>query len=225
MVLLLLRAVVHQQFARAERVGPGDLGADHAAYRGDLLDHLVVRQRGEAQAAVLLRDDHAEELVLLDEVPQRRRQVGVDVGDLPGVDLPAQILGRAVEEGLLLVGELRRRLRQQLVPVRVAREQLALEAHRTRLQRDALGLRQRRQDPAVELQQRRGDQRLADGGDQQRQGDQRRQRAGNHGGDRVGPQQPAADQQGGGDRRERKSERRVGNGWVSTCKYRGGPNN
>src|SRR3546814_5234286 len=45
----------------------------------------------------------------------------------------------------------------------------------------------------VELQQRRGDQRLADGGDQQRQGDQRRQRAGNHGGDRVGPQQPAAD--------------------------------
>src|SRR3546814_14026430 len=95
-----------------------------------LFPYTTLFRSREAQAAVLLRDDHAEELVLLDEVPQRRRQVGVDVGDLPVVDLPAQILDRAVEEGLLLVGELLRRLRQQLVPVRVAREQLALEAHR-----------------------------------------------------------------------------------------------
>src|SRR3546814_4088650 len=166
-----------------------------------LFPYTTLFRSREARAVLLLRNDNAEELVLLEDVPPRRRQVGVDVGYLPVVDLPAQFLVRAVEEGLLLVGELRRRLRQQLVPVRVAREQLALEAHRTRLQCDALGLRQRRQDPAVELQQRRGDQRLADGGDQQRQGAQRRQRAGNHGGDRGGPQQPDADQQGGRDRR------------------------
>src|SRR3546814_20440944 len=87
----------------------------------------------------------------------------VDVGDLPVVDLPAQILDRAVEEGLLLVGELRRRLRQQLVPVRVAREQLALEAHRTRLQCDALGLRQRRQDPARSEERRVGKEGVSSG--------------------------------------------------------------
>src|SRR5690606_30734490 len=112
----------------------------------------------------------------------------------------AQFLDRAVEEGLLLVGELRRRLRQQLVPVRVAGKQLALEAHRAGLQRDAFGLRQRRQDLAVELQQRRRNQGLADAGNQQRHREQRDQDRGDDSGGRVGAQQPAADQQGGRDR-------------------------
>jgi hypothetical protein len=50
----------------------------------------VVHQRGETQAAVFLRDDQAEELVALDEVPELRRQVGADVGDVPVVGHLAQ---------------------------------------------------------------------------------------------------------------------------------------
>ena len=100
----------------------------------------MVGQRGEAQAAVLLRNDHSEEPVLLDEVPQLGGQVRVDVGDLPVVDALAQLLHRAVEERLLLRGQLRLGVGQQLVPVRLAGEQVALEADRARFQRDPLGL-------------------------------------------------------------------------------------
>jgi hypothetical protein len=39
--------------------------------------------------------------------PQLRRQVGVDVGDLPVVDHRAQLFHRAIEEGLFFGGQLR----------------------------------------------------------------------------------------------------------------------
>ena len=59
----------------------------------------------EAQAAVFLRDVEAEELVLLDVIPQLRRQVGAHVGDVPVVGHAAQLFARAVEEGLFFRGE------------------------------------------------------------------------------------------------------------------------
>ncbi len=199
-ILLLFRAVVHQQFARAQRVGHADGGTDHAGDRCQLLDHLVVRQCREAQAAIGFGNDHAEELVLLDEVPHFRRQVRVDMGDFPVIGHPAQVFHRAVQERLLFGCQFGSGLRQQLVPVRVAGEQFAFETDRAGFQRDALGLRQRRQDLAVEGQQRRGDQRLADGRNQQRYGDQRDDDRGDDRGGRIRAEQPAGDQQGGGDR-------------------------
>ncbi len=200
-VLLLLGAVMHQQFARAQRVGHADGGADHAGNRSQLLDHLVVGQRREAQAAVGLGNDHAEELVLLDELPHFRRQIGVDVGDFPVVGHPAKIFHRTVQEGLLLGRQFGLRLGQELIPVRIAGEQFTLEADRAGFQRDALGLRQRRQDLAVEGQQRCGDQRLADGRNQQRDGDEGHDDGGDDRGGRIGAEQPAGYQQGRGDRR------------------------
>ncbi len=171
LVLLFLGAVMHQQFTRAQRVRHADGGADHRRDRRQLLDDLVMGQRGEAQAAVFLRNDHAEELVLLDEGPQLRRQVGMDVGDFPVVDHRAQLFDRAIEEGLLFGGQLRLGVVQQDVPVRITGEQLAFETDRAGFQRDALGLRQRRQHLAEHLHHRAGQQRLADERQQQRHGD------------------------------------------------------
>ena len=89
MVLLFLGAVMHQQLGRPEGVGHADGGADHGGNGRQLLDDLVVAQCAEAQAAVFLRHDHPEELVLLDELPHLRRQVRAHVGDVPVVGHPA----------------------------------------------------------------------------------------------------------------------------------------
>ena len=193
---------MHQQFARAERVRHADGGREHRGHRGQLLDDLVVGQRREAEAAVFLRDDHAEELLLLDEVPQLRLQVGVHMGDFPIVHHLAQILHRAVEEGLLFGGQHRLGLAKQLVPVRLAGKQLAFEAHRPGLQRGALGGRQRRQDLGIEPQQRRGDQPAPDRGNQQRQHHQRRQAGGHRQRGRMRAEQAAGHQGGAGERGE-----------------------
>ncbi len=166
---------MHQQFTRAQRVGYADGGADHRGHRGQLLDHLVVGQRGEAQAAIFLRDDHAEELVLLDEGPQLRRQVGMDVGDFPVVDHRAQLFDGAIKEGLFFGSQLRLGVVEQDVPVRITGEQFALESDRTGFQRDALGLRQRRQHLAEHADQRPGNQPHAVVGDEracQQQGEE-----------------------------------------------------
>ena len=185
------------QLARAQRIGHAHGGADYAGDRSDLLDHLVVCQRGKTQPAVLLGDDHPEEFVLLDEVPQRRRQIGMHMGDFPVIDLLAQGFHRAIEKGLFLAAELRLGVGQQLAPIGFATEQIALKSHRTGFQRNALGLRQGRQRLAQEAQRRGRDQRLADGWNQQ----QHRYR-GSQGGQRndrgvVGSQQVAGDQQAG----------------------------
>jgi hypothetical protein len=210
-VLLFLRAVVHQQLGRTQRVGHADGGADHRGDRRQLLDDLVVAQRGEAQAAVFLRHDHAEELVLLDVVPQLRRQVGVDVGDLPVVDHLAQLFDRAVDERLLVRAQRGPGLVHQHVPVRLAREQLAFPTHRAGFQRHALGLRQRRQDLGVEAQQRLGDEGKADLRQQQRHRDQRGDDGRDDGGRRIRAEQPAGHQRGGGQRGpHRKSQAVIG---------------
>ena len=201
-VLLLLGAVMHQQFARAQRVRHADRGRHHRGHRGQLLDDLVVGQRREAQAAVFLRNDQAEEFVLLDEVPQLGLQVGVHVGDFPVVHHRAQFFDRTVQEGLLLGGQGRLGLAQQLVPVRFAGEQLAFETHGAGLQRGALGGRQRRQDLGVEAQERRGDQVTADRGDQQRQHHQGQHGGGHRHRARIGAEQAAGHQGGAGQRRE-----------------------
>jgi hypothetical protein len=190
---------MHQQFGGAERVGHADGGTEHGGDGGELLDDLVVHQRREAEAAVFLRDVEAEELVGLAELPQFRREVRAHVGDVPVVRHPAQGVARAVEEGLLFGGELRLGQGQQLVPVGLAGKQLTLEPDRAGLERGAFGVGQRGQDLRIEVEQRRGDARLAELRDQQGQGDGGDDQAGDEGRGPVRPEQPAGDERAGGE--------------------------
>ena len=123
MVLLLLGAVVQQQFRGAERVRHRHGRGHRGAAARELHQHARVRVRGELEAAVLLRDDHREEALLLQEVPHVRRHVRAPMRDVPVVDHAAQFLARSVDERLLLRGEPRRLRRQQLRPVRLAAEE------------------------------------------------------------------------------------------------------
>jgi hypothetical protein len=161
----------------------------------------VVHQRREAQAAVFHRDVEAEELVLLAVVPDLRRQVGADVGDVPVVGHAAERFARAVEEGLFLRGELRLGQREQLVPVGLAGEQLAFEAHGARFERGAFGVRERGQQLRIEGEQRRGDARLAERRDEQGDRDRRDQQCRDDGGRGVRTEQPRHDEEAGRDRR------------------------
>ena len=109
-----------------------------------------MRERAEAEAAVLLRDDHAEEALVLDELPDVRRQVLALVRDLPLVAHRAELLDRAVEERLLFAREARLGSLQELVPVWLAGEEVRVPPYRAGVDRFLLGLRHVRQDAAIE---------------------------------------------------------------------------
>src|SRR5439155_380307 len=79
-----------------------------------------------AEAAIALRNDHGEELVALEAVPRLRRQVAQLPLDLPFVEHAAELVDRAVEERLLLLGQGRWRERQQLRPIGIAAEQVGV---------------------------------------------------------------------------------------------------
>jgi hypothetical protein len=116
-----------------------------------------MRKRAEAEAAVLLRDDHPEEALVLDELPHVLRQVLQLVRDPPVVAHRAQLLDRAVEERLLLGREARRGHREQLVPVRPAGEEVRVPPHRAGVDRLLLGLGHVREDAAVDGEDMVGD--------------------------------------------------------------------
>ena len=145
-VLLLLCTIVQQQFGRAERV------RHHHRYRQrrragrQLGHHLRVGIGRELQTAVLLGDDHAKEALVLDVLPGLRRHVLQFVGDLPVIDEAAGLFDLVVHEGLLFRSQLWHRVGMQLVPVRLAAEQLAIPPHRTGLERVTLGVGHLRQD-------------------------------------------------------------------------------
>src|ERR1019366_8580065 len=138
-LLLLIGAVVQQQLARAERVRHHhrDRGGDRAA--GDARDHARMRERGKAEATIFLWQDHAEEALLFDVIPNRCGQITLLI-NLPVADAPAEFLGRAVEERLFLCAQRSRLEIEQLLPVRHAAEQVAVPPDRAGLERDAFGV-------------------------------------------------------------------------------------
>jgi hypothetical protein len=148
-VLLLLGAVVQQQFGRAERVGHHDRYRQRGGARRQLGHHLRMGVGREFQAAVLLRDDHAEEALVLDVAPGFVRQVVEFVRHLPVIDQAAGFLAFVVEEGLLGRRQLGHRIGVQLLPVRLAAEQLAFPPDGAGLERIALGIGHLRQHLAV----------------------------------------------------------------------------
>ena len=160
-VLLLLGAVVLQQLAGAERVRHRDRRGHRGAAGRELGEHAGVRVGRELEAAVLLLDDHREEALALQEVPDLRRHVAAAMRDVEIVDHPAQLFAGAVEESLLFGRELRRLGAEQLRPVRLAGEELAVPPHGARLERLALGVGHRGQHAPVHLQERTRQHRLA----------------------------------------------------------------
>ncbi len=120
-VLLLLGAVVLQQFRRAERIRHRDRRGAGDAAPGELHQHAGVRISREAEPAVALVDDHGEEAARLQERPDRRRQVAAPVRDVEVVEHAAQLGAGAVDEVLLLGCQTRRRRAAQLRPVRDCR--------------------------------------------------------------------------------------------------------
>ena len=153
-VLLRIGAVMQQQFRRSERVRHHHRDRERVRARRELHHHRGMRERREAEAAVLLRDDHAEEALVLEVLPHRLRQVVALVGDLPVVGHRADFVHRAVEERLFLRRELRLGDGEQLVPVGFAGEQVAVPPHRAGVDRFALGLRHVRKDAAEDAEHR-----------------------------------------------------------------------
>src|SRR6185503_12734275 len=152
-LLLLVGAVLQQQLGRPERVRHADRRCRNGAARRQLRENHRARERRELQPAVLLRDDHREELVVLQELPHVRRHVGELVRDLPLVEDSAELLGRAVEERLLVGRELRRRQALEAAPIRHAREKLAVPPDVAGFERLLLRLRHARQHASVNAEQ------------------------------------------------------------------------
>ena len=139
-ILLFLCPVMDEEFAGAKRIGHRDRGDQRRRHAGYFLQHRRMRERRETETAVLLRNDQAEEFVLFEKCPHLRRQVGQLVADLPVIDHPAELFNRAIEERLLLNRQFGLGQFKQLRPVRLATEQFALEANRSRFERDLLGV-------------------------------------------------------------------------------------
>ncbi len=116
-----------------------------------------MRLRGKLQPAVTLRDDHPEKALVLDELPDAGRQVGAIVRDVPVVQHRAQLLDFVVQEGLFPLVHAALRERQQLAPVRIAAEQIAIPPNRAGIDRFLFGGGNLRQDLAEDFEHRRAD--------------------------------------------------------------------
>ena len=97
MIFLVRGAVVDQEFRGPERVGHhyGD-GERHGTGR-QLADDGAVRGRGESKPPEFLRDDDTVEPVLLEVIPEFRRQIPVPV-DLPVIGQAARGFRGAAEK-------------------------------------------------------------------------------------------------------------------------------
>jgi hypothetical protein len=151
-ILLRIGAVVQQKLGGAERVRHHHRYGGRRAARGKLHDDLRMRVRGVAFAAVLHRDDHPEEALVLDELPGLRRQVLPDGRRFPVVREIAELLAFVVEKRLLLCCQLCRAVAEQRVPVRTPREERGVPPDGARFNRIALGLRHVGQDPAEDTE-------------------------------------------------------------------------
>ncbi len=158
-VLLFVGAVVQQQFGRAQRVRHHHRHGQRGRARGQLGHDFGMRIGREAQPAVFLRDDHAQETLGLQISPHVRRQVVAFLRDAPVIDHAAGLLGLVVQELLFGVGQTRARVGQQTAPVRAAAKQFAFPPYGAGFQRVALGVGHLRQHLAIQVEDGRRQQR------------------------------------------------------------------
>ena len=151
---LLFGTVLHQQFGRAQRIGHHGGHGRAGAARGDLRDDGGMCQCREAEPAILFRDDHAEELLVLQVLPGGGLQILVDVHDVPVVDHPAERLCLIRQKGLFGRAEGGHGQGQPLLPVRGPLEQVGFPPGVARFQGLLLGIAHGRQDALEELENR-----------------------------------------------------------------------
>ncbi|CAB4956091.1 unannotated protein [freshwater metagenome] len=128
LLLLLLRAGDHQRLGDADGLVRGEEGAEGAVPGADHGQGAVVVDLGEPEAAVLLRDLHAEGAELLEPVDDLVRDLRVAL-DLEVIDLVGQEALELLEEDLAarrLLGVVRRQ-RVHQVEAEVAEVELLAE--------------------------------------------------------------------------------------------------
>jgi hypothetical protein len=162
MALLLFSTEQHEKFARSQRVRHDHRHRRRGPARGDLHDDGRVGGGRKSLAAIgCLRYHQPEKPVRLDEIPDVVGNVAMLEGDLPVVDQPAQLLGRAVEKRLFLGAQLAGGACQQLGEIGVAAQQIGLPADGAGVQRLAFGLRHGGQHAADPVEHRLADIALA----------------------------------------------------------------
>src|SRR6476660_724773 len=124
---------------------------------------------------MLLGGEHAEEALIADEAPDVLRHVMQLVADAPVAEVPAKLLGGAVEEGALFSGEGDGADAAEPRPVRRAGEELGVPANGAGFERLPLGLGDRGHGAleraigghhhVVVLEAREGERKQADGGE------------------------------------------------------------
>ena len=127
-VFLFLGAVMEQQFSRAQRVGNHDGDRQRITDRGRPRDHGRHRSSREAQPSVTLRDDHAEEAMLGQEIEGLFGK-GSALPVSPGIGQVNQFLDRTVEEFLLPGGQFRGAPGEPFIPVGGTTEEFSIPAH------------------------------------------------------------------------------------------------
>ena len=110
---------------------------------------------------VFFGDDHAKEALVFDELPDVRWQIVEFMGNLPLISHRTQCFGGAIDESLLLCSDLGGGVVEQLVPVWLSTEKIAIPPHGAGVERLTLGLRHLREQLLVDLENRRGQQTLA----------------------------------------------------------------
>ena len=132
-VFLFLSTVLDQQLTRAKRVGHAHGHHQHFVGR-QLLQHGCLGLGRETQATVFLRNDHAEEFFLLQEIPQFFGQVSPLYRQVPGIAHGNRLGALVIHKGLFLIAQAGMTVDQQVMPVRATGEQLAVPAHSAGLQ-------------------------------------------------------------------------------------------
>ena len=144
-VFLRLGAVVLDQFGRAQRIGDDDEGADRGVDRADLGQNRADGQGGERLAAVRLGNEEAHEAFTLEKAQHLVRYAPRAV-DVVAIQHAQQLIDRAVEKGLFLVGELAVGAGENRLEVGVATKELPVDPYRAGLQGLPLGVGNARQD-------------------------------------------------------------------------------
>ena len=139
MLLLLLGAVMQQQFGRSERVRHHHRDRAGRAAGGEFHDHLAMGKCREPEPAIASGNDDPEEPLLADKAPGCRRQIVQFMRNPPLVEHFAQHLHRPIEEGTLFRRERRGGKSMQAGKVGPAAEQFALPPHRVGVERLLLG--------------------------------------------------------------------------------------
>jgi hypothetical protein len=141
-----------------------------------VVEHAGVRIGRKFQAAIAARNDHGKEAVGFDEGPNRGRQVGAPMRDVPVIQHRAQLLAGALDESLFGGRQLRRLGRHELLPVRASGEQFTVPPNGAGVQSLALGGGHGRQQLQVFAQEWAGQQAQAQGPQVQEQQQRERHR-------------------------------------------------